>query len=265
MENKITVIKDSLQTPVFQRWRFVPASKNILFNFKDVVSSEEEAIELVVKCYKEDMRGVRRLRSSHMTKWNWIIIEVCFLDEKARLRALKQGVTTTSGVKITPQTACIDTILYTCLTFNGLALLPTIDEIKSDIVEWSKSVIDNANDSQRYFGSNISFTADDALLVWMGVDSDGLYRGTGGVLFRGYDSKLDDRVRHQYFGLEQASTYPNVSVNVKYGYMYCDKCEILNDHESADCVANFDGCESPISGSTLTTTESPKSRKLTNY
>ena len=122
-----------------------------------------------------DIRGVRRLKSSHMTKSTWIIIEVCFSNEKARLRALKQGITTTSGAKITLQTACINNILYTCLTFNSLGLHPTTDEIKSDIIQRSKSVIGNANNPECYSGSSISFTRNDASLVWMGFDADGFY------------------------------------------------------------------------------------------
>ncbi|KAI8148077.1 hypothetical protein BJV82DRAFT_575195 [Fennellomyces sp. T-0311] len=96
--SRFFVVQDSISTRDFEQWRFAPYDKNILFNFKGTVESEEEAITLVVKCYGKDMMGVRRLNSRTIPNANWIIMKAYFSTE-GRLRALKDGITIAGDVK----------------------------------------------------------------------------------------------------------------------------------------------------------------------
>ncbi|KAI8148856.1 hypothetical protein BJV82DRAFT_663207 [Fennellomyces sp. T-0311] len=229
--------QEPLQIPELEKWRFVSYDGTLLFNFKNSTISEDEAIAHITGSYKNAVMGIRRVVSQSLPR-NWIVIDTCFVTNKERLRALKHGVTLNDGIKVFPVTTCLNELKYTCLTLEGAPLLPKYDEIMSNLRNWAKSILSNIN--KQYFVSRpLSLTAE-PLVVWMGTDSSGIYRGKGSAVFRGYDARFTTNCI--YFD-RSAYDYPRKSATVKGCYMYCEKCRAFNSHDSVDCVVDFD--ESP--------------------
>ncbi|KAI8147352.1 hypothetical protein BJV82DRAFT_595192 [Fennellomyces sp. T-0311] len=237
----IAVITDTISTAEFAKWRIVPNSETLLFNFSDIFHSEDDAIELIVRYYGRDIMGVRRLVSRHITNKNWIIIETCFVTDKVRLLALKNGVMTDDGIKILPVTTCNQAPKYTLLTFSGMALFPTHDQIKSSLQKWSASVINNAKthcDTQYNPKRPLNVSIDNIEFVWMQVDHRGFYNGKGGVVIRGYDHRFTTTITGSEWAFPEAYDYPNVMISITGGQMFCINCHTVDDHETSDCTVH---------------------------
>ncbi|KAI8142154.1 hypothetical protein BJV82DRAFT_714223 [Fennellomyces sp. T-0311] len=207
----------------FDRWRITPCPETLLFNFKNTVKSEYEAIETLTKQYgRETIMCARQLKNK--TAPAGIIIEVCFATNQARAQALRNGVLYNNTLLLPTTTSnVIDPI--TVIFFNGMALFPTQKQIMTEVQETVKTLL--ADIEAKLSDKSIA-------RVWLHRDHFGFYRGDTTVIL---DSYIEENLATRTATMEflDSPDYSTICVKLEKCYLHCDACQTVNDHCTDDC------------------------------
>ncbi|KAI9493545.1 hypothetical protein BDB00DRAFT_928871 [Zychaea mexicana] len=223
-------------SPKFDEWRIVPYAKTLLFNFKTIESSEDEAIAAIAQCYGTDtIMSARKLDSDLVkSKEEWLVIEVSFKTDDARAKALESGGMCYKNELILPITTCTATdSKYIAVSMSGLCLFPSREIIQARVPEFIHDILVKAGSS---------LTKKDIKSLTIEEDDLGLYRGRATVILQGSDQNLVNCFRNPVaYYFVSAPNYPNTKVQMQKCYLYCDNCVSVNDHATIDCKCVLEG------------------------
>ncbi|KAI7853139.1 hypothetical protein BDC45DRAFT_511422 [Circinella umbellata] len=81
-----------------------------------------------------------------------------------------------------------------------------------------------------------SISERDILHIWLEKDATGIYRGSGTVVLKGHDTSVAGLKGNTTRTYMNAPNYPNPKCHIQLSYMCCNRCKILDHHNTVDCT-----------------------------
>ena len=155
-----------------------------------------------------------------------MVIEVLFASNEIRTKALRHEIKYKDTTYL-PLTTTTDPAKYTIISLSQMALIPENERIAS-FRHWVNAILTDAK------ATHIS--EHDILYIWLKKDATGIYRGSGTVVLKGYDSRVAELKENTTRPYMNAPNYPNPRCHIQLSYMCCNRCKILDDHNTVDCT-----------------------------
>ncbi|KAI8139796.1 hypothetical protein BJV82DRAFT_625065 [Fennellomyces sp. T-0311] len=113
----------------FPDWRYSPTEDTLMFNFKSVVLTEEEGLDVVSQKYGlSNIVSARQLKYPAVLAMGWVILEVLFKTPETRKEALRNGIKYRKK-EFMPFTTCTQVFPCTVVSFFGMPLQSDRDAI----------------------------------------------------------------------------------------------------------------------------------------
>lgn len=206
------------RSPIPESWRVTNSEEaTVIFNFKNVVASKQEAYLEVKIFYGENKVVAAKPIYSQTIPSGWIVIEVLFADEESRREALRTGLTTTTGevVIAAPQ---LPTGYY--YHASGLFNLP--------LETPEKALARIRTEVQTYLASGrCAYTSIEDIVLQRDAKT-GFYEGNATVILKGPFTQTRYGGWINFVQGTQASPIQSFRE-------YCGNCKMLNDHSANDC------------------------------
>ncbi|KAG2223778.1 hypothetical protein INT45_003502 [Circinella minor] len=240
----------------FPEWRFSPTSEVLLFNFKNNLDNEEEAISAIAERFGMDqIAGARRLchksfltSSSlkpvtlyeHQQQQQWLVIEVLFATASVRREALRYGICF-KNKQYMAWTTCNQYSSCTAFSICGMPI-----QKQEEATEFAKQRVElvlqqhqealSSSTPDKSDNNNKNSSVLQIQHVWLETNSAGIYKGSGTIILDGYDPTLAEKRNGSLSRYTDAHTYPLMVMFVRHCRMYCSYCRTLNHHNTEDCV-----------------------------
>ena len=164
--------------------------------------------------------------TSKATTTKLLVIEVLFASNELWTKALRHEIKykNTTYLLLTTTT---DLAKYTIISLSHMALIPENERLAS-FRHWVNTILTDAK------AAHIS--EHDILYIWFEKDATDIYRGSGTFVLKGYDpciAELKENVTRSYMN---APNYPNPRCHIQLSYMCCNRCKILDHHNTVDCT-----------------------------